>query len=208
MKRPTSFLGQLMGLRERQRQLALQSDVIGDDPLLSFYVKAMAKMLDCERCSIFIREPDTGQVWLKSGTALGTRDIIVDLDASLVGQVIRSGEPTIAENLDQKDGTHRAVDAKTGFRTRNILCIPVRTLDGTTVAGAVQVLNKQGGAAFDETDQAELLDSAHFLQLAIETAYVNQEATISLGRMTMIAMVSAAIAALLAIMFLMQMLGG
>ena len=206
MSSPIAFVKQLAALRERQRQLALHSGAIGEDPLLDFYVKATARLLDCERCSIFIRDPASGSVWLKSGTGLGVRDIVVDVDASVVGQVVRSGQPVIVEGMEHKEGAHKHVDAKTGFRTRNILCIPVWTLDGTTVAGAVQVLNKKEGAAFNEEDQATLLDMAHFLQLAIETAFVNQESARTLGRLSRIASGLVAFTALLALAFIAALL--
>ena len=177
--------GNLAELRERQRQLALQSGDAGDDPLLDFYVRVMAKMLDAERCSIFIREPDSGKVWLKCGTALGQRDIVVDIDTSVVGKVVKTGESVFIENMEQLPGPHKTADARTGFTTRNILCVPVTTLDGKVVAGAVQVLNKKGGVvAFNEEDETMLEDSAHFLQLAIETAFVNQLSAGALARMT------------------------
>lgn len=200
MPKGTSIVSAVADIRERQRQLALQSGDAGDDPLLDFYVRVMAKMLDAERCSIFIREPDTGKVWLKCGTALGQRDIVVDIDTSVVGQVVKSGKALFIEGLENKQGPHKAVDARTGFTTRNILCIPVTTLDGKVVAGAVQVLNKQGGAVqFTDEDATILEDSAHFLQLAIETAFVNQLSAGALTRMTNYAMGAAAIAAVLGV---------
>lgn len=185
MSKGTNHSGSLADIRERQRQLALQGGEAGDDPLLDFYVRVMAKMLDAERCSIFIREPDTGKVWLKCGTALGQRDIVVDIDTSVVGKVVKTGEAVFIENMEQLPGPHKAVDARTGFTTRNILCVPVTTLDGKLIAGAVQVLNKHGGRVkFTEEDEALLEDSAHFLQLAIETAYVNQLSAGALARIT------------------------
>lgn len=200
MSKRTSIVGDVANIRERQRQLALQSGDAGDDPLLDFYVRVMAKMLDAERCSIFIREPDTGKVWLKCGTALGQRDIVVDIDTSIVGQVVKTGESVFIEGLEHKQGPHKAVDARTGFTTRNILCVPVTTLDGKVVAGAVQVLNKKGGTVpFSDEDEAMLDDSAHFLQLAIETAFVNQLSAGALDRMTRYAITAAVVAALLAV---------
>lgn len=197
MTKGTSIVSAVADIRERQRQLALQSGDAGDDPLLDFYVRVMAKMLDAERCSIFIREPDSGKVWLKCGTALGQRDIVVDIDTSVVGQVVKSGKAMFIEGLEHKPGPHKSVDARTGFTTRNILCIPVTTLDGKVVAGAVQVLNKQGGTVqFTDEDATVLEDSAHFLQLAIETAFVNQLSAGALTRMTNYAMGAAAIAAM------------
>ena len=200
MNKGTSIVSEVADIRERQRQLALQGGEAGDDPLLDFYVRVMAKMLDAERCSIFIREPDTGKVWLKCGTALGQRDIVVDIDTSIVGKVVTTGEPVYIEGLENLPGPHRAVDARTGFTTRNILCVPVTTLDGKIVAGAVQVLNKKGGSVkFTEEDEAVLEDSAHFLQLAIETAFINQRSADALTRMSRYALSLGAVAAVLAL---------
>ena len=153
-------------VRERLRQLALYRDAVGgDDPLLDFYVKVTAKVLDCERCSIFIRDRATGKVFLKSGTGLKERDIVVDVDTSVVGKVIETGEPVIMEGMHQREGVHKAIDARTGFTTRNILCIPVYSLNSKRVVGAVQVLNKVDGTPFDE-----LLPGAGALHRALADA--------------------------------------
>ena len=50
----------------------------------------------------------------------------------------------------------RNVDKKTGFKTRNILCQPVRgNRGGGPIAGVVQMMNKRNGD-FDETDEETL----------------------------------------------------
>jgi hypothetical protein len=42
-------------------------------------------------------------------------------------------------------------DARTGFRTRNIVAVPIKMRDGDeTVIGVLQCVNKNGGAAFSE----------------------------------------------------------
>jgi GAF domain-containing protein len=78
--------------------------------------------------------------------------------------------------MHQRDGVHKAIDARTGFTTRNILCIPVYSLNSKRVVGAVQVLNKVDGTPFDEDDQAVLTELARFLQLSLETGLANQQA--------------------------------
>ena len=176
MANPTYGSG-VREVRERLRQLALYRDATGgDDPLLDFYVKVTAKVLECERCSIFIRDRGTGQVFLKSGTGLKERDIVVDVDTSVVGRVIESGEPIVMEGMQQREGAHKAVDARTGFTTRNILCIPVHSLNHRRVVGAVQVLNKVDGTPFSEDDQAVLTELARFLELSLESGVANQQA--------------------------------
>jgi adenylate cyclase len=190
-------------VRERLRQLALHRDAVGgDDPLLDFYVKVTAKVLECERCSIFIRDRPTGKVFLKSGTGLKERDIVVDVDTSVVGKVIETGEPVMMERMHEREGTHRAVDAKTGFTTRNILCIPVYSLNSARVVGAVQVLNKKDDTPFDEDDQAVLTELARFLELSLETALANQQAQRAMRDLTRWTVAAVALAAVFGLGFL------
>lgn len=59
--------------------------------------------------------------------------------------------------------------------TRDILCIPIKSLDGTDVTGAVEILNKKDGDIFDDDDRILLEEMAHFLELTIENIFFNQE---------------------------------
>lgn len=160
---------------DAQRKV-LEADVgQGEDRLLSFYVKIMPRLLDAERCSIFIHDPAANESWLKCGTGVPERKIQVPVDESIVGKVIKTGQVVIESGLDQKAGVHREVDEATGFVTRDLMCIPIKTVDGKGVAGAVQILNKKNGRAFDDQDRSMLEELAHFLELTIESIYVNQQ---------------------------------
>lgn len=144
-----------------------------DHPLLSFFVSTTAQLLGAERCSIFILDPATKRVWLKRGTGVEDRAIEVEIDGSVVGRVITSGQPVVDNDLSHKDGPHRQVANDTGFVTRNMVCVPLHATDGATL-GAVQLLNKHQGD-FTEADTAQLAELARYLQMTIETIYDNQE---------------------------------
>lgn len=148
-------------------------------PLLNFYVKIMPLVLNAERCSIFIHDPEKSITWLKAGTGLEERDIEVTGEyETVVGNVISSGEYKIVSDLDrEKQGIHKTVADVTGFVTRNILCIPIKSLDGKKITGAVQLLNKKDETTFTEADVNLLEEVAHYLQLTIENIYFNQEVT-------------------------------
>lgn len=50
------------------------------------------------------------------------------------------------------------MDVKTGFRTRNILCQPIRGMRGAgPIVGVIQMINKIGADAFDSNDEEMLL---------------------------------------------------
>ena len=148
-----------------------------EHPLLNFYVKIMPKVLDAERCSIFIHDPDKAITWLKAGTGLEERDIEVTGEyESVVGKVISTGKHKVVTGLDkEKNGIHKQLADKTGFVTRDILCVPIKSLDATKVMGAVQLLNKKDGTAFTDADVTMVEELAHYLELTIENIYFNQE---------------------------------
>jgi GAF domain-containing protein len=171
---------QIKHLDEKKNYLNADFDATENRALLDFYIKIMPKVLDAERCSIFIYDPDSMTIWLKGGTKVEERDIEVTGEYdSVVGNVITTGKYRIVSGLDEKSGVHKEMDERTGFKTRNILCIPIRSLDGKKVTGAVQILNKKGGEFSDE-DRTLLEEMAHFLQLTIENIFYNQESAVVL----------------------------
>lgn len=164
--------------------LDTKMDYLDDDweeehSLLNFYVKIMPLALNAERCSIFIHDHDNETIWLKAGTGLVERDIEVTGEyESVVGKVISTGEHKIVTGLDKENnGIHKELAEKTGFVTRDILCIAIRSLDNKKVMGAVQLLNKKDGTQFNDEDLKLLQEMAHYLELAIENIYFNQEVT-------------------------------
>ena len=172
---------QIEHLDEKKTYLNAEFDATENKALLDFYIKIMPKVLDAERCSIFIYDPDSMTIWLKGGTQVRERDIEVTGEYdSVVGDVITTGKYRVVTGLNEKNGVHKEMDQKTGFKTRNILCIPIRSLDGKKITGAVQILNKKDGKEFSDEDRVLLEEMAHFLELTIENIFFNQESTVVL----------------------------
>ncbi len=197
---------QIEQLNQKRNYLDADLDTSGKISLLEFYVKIVPKVLNAERCSIFIYDPDSKTIWLKCGTELEERDIEVTTEYdSVVVSVITSGQHKVITGLDKKNGIHKKMDEKTGFVTRDILCIPIKSLDGTEVTGAVQILNKKGGRTFNDDDRMLLEEIAHFLELTIENIFFNQETANLLenmhSMMTKVVFVSIAIIISLVVIF-------
>lgn len=68
----------------------------------------------------------------------------------------------------------REVDLKTGYTTRNILCMPI--VSRGTVIGVVQMVNKLSGSAFTKTDENNFKMFAVFCALALHCANVSTHA--------------------------------
>jgi phosphoserine phosphatase len=118
------------------RLLAVPSDL---DHLLSRIAEAATGLLDCERASIFLHDPKTGELWTK--VALKSDEIRVPAGAGVVGHAFRHNE--VVQVLDPYNDPrfNSEPDRRTGFVTRNLLTAPMQDLDGRPL-GVIQAVNK------------------------------------------------------------------
>jgi len=161
-------------IRDKQEKLNIAWKKTGNKELLQFFIDIMPKVLNVDRCSIFILDPEEDQVWLQCGTGLTEKQVRVPTRGSIVGRVISSGKPWLDMEMELSVGEHDVVSMQTGFISRNTLCVPVFSVSSERVTGAIQVLNKKSG---DYTDQDKaLLDRlAYQLQMNIESIFLRQE---------------------------------
>lgn len=143
--------------------------------ILSFYTRIMTKVTDSERCSVFILDPEKDTIWLKAGTGVKEYEIEVPKRDSVVGKAISSGKPVVVSELDTKSGAHKSVDEKTGFVTRNILCVPIKSPTRNEITGAFQLLNKRNDRGFTDEDVSIAQEVAEHLQGEVDSIFLEQE---------------------------------
>ncbi|MBF0455285.1 MAG: sigma-54-dependent Fis family transcriptional regulator [Magnetococcales bacterium] len=145
------------------------------EQLMLFIVEMFPRLFTAERCSIFISDPDSENVWLKYGTGLQEKEIIAPKEGSIVGRSITSGETIIRGDLDREMGFHSQADKSTAFTTRNLICVPIKSLVGAYHIGAVELLNKRSTVGFTEEDERLILKVVKFLALSLENNTVADE---------------------------------
>ena len=79
-------------------------------------------------------------------------EIRLPLGQGLAGQSALTGETINVPDAYADARFDRNVDLRTGFRTLNMLVVPVWGSDGQSVVGVIQALNKRNGA-FERRDQ-------------------------------------------------------
>lgn len=168
------FEQKLEQLRKKQQLMEKAWREAGNRQLLQFFVDIMPKALSAERCSIFILDPVNEKVWLMCGTGLTEKQLQVPTQNSIVGQVIETGEYVMESDLEDQAGAHDVVAVKTGYVTRDALCVPVKGVTTKKVVGAIQVLNKTRGS-FDDEDRELLERLAFHLEMNIENIFLRQE---------------------------------
>jgi len=165
---------ELTTLKEKQQVLDKAWRKTGDRNLIQFFIDILPKQLNVERCSIFVLDPKTDEVWLHCGSALAERDIKVPKSRSMVGEAIAGGKYLIRTDMAASTGTHHAIDMITGFTTFDALCVPISSRDGKQVIGAIQVLNKRRRAEYSEENISLMQRLATLIQKNIESVYLRQ----------------------------------
>ena len=106
-------------------------------PLITKYLREILKV---ERCSIFIYNKKLNLLW--TIVAEGTHKIILNADEGVVGQCAKSGQPKISNDPYEDENFYTEIDAKSGFKTKNLAVVPIFSSD-KGIMGALELLNKQ-----------------------------------------------------------------
>ena len=132
-------------------------------PLVKLIVSKMQALLDVERCTLFIADPDNQELYTSSSMSVGVgvalpidedREtfIRIPINAGIAGSVATSGNMLMIPDAYKDERFNPAMDKKTGYKTRNILCIPVTNNRGECL-GVCQAMNKRAGYQFTAEDE-------------------------------------------------------
>jgi len=142
------------------------------DTLLPLIMREAARVVEAERCSLFILTRDRTE--LTSRVAQGTsQEIKLPLGQGIAGTVAQTGETINLIDAYQDPRFQRDWDVKNNYRTRSLLCVPMRDTRGQ-VTGVLQALNAVDGA-FDGEDVELLLALGGQAAQAIENAQLHED---------------------------------
>ncbi|XP_070198200.1 cGMP-dependent 3',5'-cyclic phosphodiesterase-like isoform X2 [Littorina saxatilis] len=126
--------------------------------LLREIMQEARNLTDSERCSVFLLDQDSDELVATVFDGITTNNKEVQSEIRLPKtQGIAGHVATTGTLLNIKDAYshplfYRGIDDSTGFRTRNILCFPIKDEDGV-VLGVAQLCNKKTGTYFTTFDE-------------------------------------------------------
>jgi len=129
-------------------------------PFISVYVK---DVVGAKRCSIFINDLETNELW--TTLADGVEKIVVPSDKGIVGQTIQTRAAVIANDVYANPNFLPDIDEETGYKTQNIITTPIFNSQ-KEVLGVLELLNKDGG--FDKDDVKFMKFFAHYVSGFLE----------------------------------------
>jgi adenylate cyclase len=137
-------------------------------PLLTKIVKAATELLTADRSTVFLHDMKTHQLFSFLAEGLSEVEIRIPENAGLAGTCFSCGKPLNIPDAYADPRFNQQVDRETGYRTRNVLCMPIRNREDRCL-GVVQVINKSHGT-FHEQDERRLQAFAAQVAIAIENA--------------------------------------
>jgi len=139
-------------LRRAELLLSISREVAAlenHDDVLPAIVEIAARESDAERGTLFLNDPSTRELYSRIGHGAGFREIRILNNTGIAGHVFTAGEGVIVPDAYADGRFNSAIDQRTGFVTKCVMCAPIRTARGEIV-GALQVLNKRHGGFTDD----------------------------------------------------------
>jgi adenylate cyclase len=110
-------------------------------------------LMQADRSTLFMLSKETGELWSKVATADGEDFVEIRIPANrgIAGYVASTGQSLNIPDAYKDPRFDPSTDKRTGYTTRNILCMPVFNSGGDLI-GVTQLINKQQGS-FTSSDE-------------------------------------------------------
>jgi putative ABC transport system ATP-binding protein len=123
------------------------------DAMLVAFTHKIGDLLAADRASLFLLDAASGELWSKAARDAGGElfEIRIPRGKGIAGSVAESGEAVALADAYADPRFDPSADRASGYRTRSVMCVPIRDLDGRVFAVA-QALNRRDGGVFEEAD--------------------------------------------------------
>lgn len=139
-------------LRDLQKVLDISRAMVAThelDDLLPLIIRDSLELLETERATLFLYDETCNE--LVAQVATGVKELRVPADKGFCGETVRTGQTLVVPDAYADPRFNPQVDKDLGFRTRNIMSVPLRGYEGKLV-GVLQVLNKKNDGGFTPYD--------------------------------------------------------
>lgn len=159
---------QLTTLNELARQLGSTLEL---DPLLNHILDSAVEILNCEAGSLLLVEEPGGDLVFTATAGPVASELLgkrIPAGTGVVGKAVSEAQALIINDLSQSPEWFSKPDQDTGFRTRNLLVVPLQVKDSVT--GVLEVINRNDGLPFLQEDLDLLAAFAGQAGIAIDNA--------------------------------------
>jgi len=161
-----------------ERILTITSDLreeVYGDILLEKIAEAAMSITHSEAASILMLDNDKLVFKIAMGKESSTlTGAIVEKGQGIAGWVAESGTPVRIADAARDKRFNPEVDRLTGFETKSVLCVPLKTRSG--VIGVLELLNKKNGHPYRKRDEEIIIYLAEQAAISIiKTQFIEDQ---------------------------------
>jgi signal transduction histidine kinase len=184
-RRPTHTSRLARELEAARRISQALSQHVQVDTMVERALRAALEVVGAEAASVLLADPGSKQLVFRHVIGVKApqlRGMAIPWDQGIASAVFASGVPQVSQDV-QRDRRHLAeVDAVTGYKTRDMITLPLKQWEGNPI-GVLQVLNKKRGRLGKE-DLSILTIISALTAAAIEQARLFEETKLAeVGRL-------------------------
>lgn len=138
-------------------------------------IDATTLVLNAEAASLLLLDETTGELYFDVATGekgAKVKEIRLKKGVGIAGQVAEHGEHIVVHDAQSDPRFFKGADKTSGFITRDIICVPVKTKD--RIVGVLEAMNKKDGK-FSDSDLELIKTLSNFIAVAIENARLYTE---------------------------------
>jgi phosphoserine phosphatase RsbU/P len=141
--------------------------------LLNIILGLTIRHSGAERGTVFLVDREKQEIWSLVGLGLEQHEIRLPITKGIAGWVAQHGEMVNLADAYSDSRFESEVDLRLGYRTKSLLCLPIRNKARETI-GVLQLLNKKTGP-FSRADENMLQAISDHVALALENAQLHRE---------------------------------
>lgn len=142
--------------------------------LLELILKIARSEVKADRASVFLVDHRHNELWSIVASGLDHQEIRIPFGTGIAGRVASTGEIINVEDAYTLPFFESSFDQKLNYKTKSLLCLPIRHHAGTIV-GVVELLNSQSGR-FSAEDADFLSRLSGHMAMALENARLHRDA--------------------------------
>ncbi len=174
---PAEFTALLQSVTNESRRFLESTALATDgafrsmlDRALRAFTRKLGTILDAERASLFLVDRERDELWMTVAREAddSVTELRIPMGTGIAGHAARSGDVVRIDDAYADPRFNPEMDRRTGFRTRSILCVPLRDAQGNVFAVA-QLLNRGDGKPFDAADERRFSEFLQPIGVMLET---------------------------------------
>lgn len=150
------------------RAAELVNSNLGLNEVLKNIVTVALELTNADRGTLYLVDKNKDEIWSLVATGIDTLEIRLKIGEGLAGYVAKYGQTINIKDVKTDSRFNAAYDNSSGYQTINMICFPIKNIDGELV-GVLQLINSRDGE-FTDRDEKFLTALSIHSALAINNA--------------------------------------